>query len=58
MASATQKVRKIRSAKKVSQGARRKREIRRDARIKAAQVAEMLGLSTAGQLASEEAPKA
>ncbi len=58
MASATQKVQKIRANKKTSQGARRKREIRHDARVKAAKVAEMLGLSTAGQLAAGEATKA
>lgn len=58
MPSNTQKVRKIRANKKVAEGQRRKREIRRDARVKAAQVAEMLGLSKAGMLASDEAPKA
>ena len=58
MASATQKVRKIRANKKTSQGARRKREIRRDSRIKAAQLAEVLGLSSVGLLASEPAPQA
>jgi hypothetical protein len=58
MASATQKVRKIRANKKVSQGARRKREQRRDDRVKAAKVAAMLGLSTVGQLSAEETPKA
>ena len=53
MASATQKVRRIRAKKKVSSGSRRKREIRRDERVKAALVAATLGLATAGLLASD-----
>jgi hypothetical protein len=57
MPSNTQKVRKIRANKKVSSGSRRKREIRRDERVKAAKVAEALGLTTVGLLASD-VPKA
>jgi hypothetical protein len=57
MPSNTQKVRKIRANKKVSSGARRKREIRRDERVKATKVAEALGLTTVGLLASD-VPKA
>jgi len=57
MASATQKVRRIRDKKKVAAGSRRKREIRRDERVKAAKVALTLGLATPGLLASDE-PKA
>ncbi len=54
MASATQKVRRIRDKKKVAAGSRRKREIRRDERVKAAKVALTLGLATPGLLASDE----
>lgn len=54
MPSATRKVKRIRNRKRTANGARRKYEIRRDARAKAAQVAEQLGLATVGQLATKE----
>jgi hypothetical protein len=50
MASATLKVKKIRGRKETSSGARRKREIRRDLRLKLVEVAKAIGLDVPGQL--------
>ncbi len=54
MASPTRKVKRIRNRKDTANGARRKYEIRRDARAKAAEVARRLGLAEKGQLATKE----
>jgi hypothetical protein len=50
MASATHKVDKIRNRKKTASGARRKREIRHDVRVKQAAIAKAIGLDVEGQL--------
>lgn len=52
MASATQKVEKIRARKRVTCGARRKRDLRHELREKTAAVGEQLGLSKPGMLAN------
>ena len=50
MSSPTHKLDRIRKAKRVSQGARRKREIRHDLRTKLVDVARKLGLPEPGML--------
>jgi hypothetical protein len=55
MASATQKVEKIRARKRVTNGARRKSDLRRELRRKTAEVGELLGLTKPGLLATEKA---
>ena len=53
MASATRKVKRIRRNKVVASGQRRKRAIRHDLRVRAAEVAEKMGLATPGLLATK-----
>jgi hypothetical protein len=52
MASPTNKRKKIRKAKGTAQGSRRKKEIRRQERLKLAEVGKKLGLPTKGMLAT------
>jgi hypothetical protein len=54
MASPTRKIKKIRKAKVTAQGARRKRAIRHDRRVKLAELAKKLGLDVPGALATPE----
>ena len=56
MASATQKVEKIRARKRTTEGQRRKRELRHELRQKTVEVGKLLGLSQPGLL-STETPK-
>ena len=50
MASPTQKIERRRTRKKTAAGSRRKRDIRRDERIKLAAIAKEIGLAASGQL--------